>query len=386
MHMLALVLALRSQKTLAIVTLVALVAWAMGLPFYINRAQAVQLDQVKDTLTDSDISAPSDHLIEFITPNGLVANGMTITVTFPALFNLTGVGEDDIDILDDGVQRTTAAACPGTNFSAVISGQVLTLTNCATGGVTVASSSKISIFIGTTASSSGTGANQIDNPNASNDYEIDIAGTFPDSGSTRVFIIDDVTVTAEVDTTLDFVISPVGSGQSVNGDAVNTFAASFATSMPFGVVSPGVGGRKTLAQQLNVTTNASNGFTVTVQADQTLTSASLATIDLFDNGTATPTPQFWTSPAGTLGSLDTYGHWGLTSEDSDLNGDEYGLAKYTGNFVAIPREVFHHDEPSDGTTADIGQTRVGYKIEIDDLQEAANDYTATLTYVCTPSF
>ncbi len=386
MHMLALVLALRSQKTLAIVTLVALIVWAVGLPFFIHRAQAVQLGEVKDTLSDSDISAPANHLIEFITPNGLVANGMTITVTFPALFNLTGLTEDDVDILDDGVQLTTAATCPGTNFGASFSGQVLTLTNCATGGVTVASSSKISIFIGTSASSSGTGANQIDNPNASNDYEIDIAGTFPDSGSTRVFIIDDVTVTAEVDTTLDFVIAPVGSGQSINGDAVNTFTASFATSMPFGVVSPGVGGRKTLGQQLNVTTNAANGFTVTVQADQTLTSASTATIDLFDNGTATPTPVAWTSPAGDLGVPDTYGHWGLTSEDADLNGDEFGSALYVGNFVATPRVVFHHDEPADGNTANIGTTRVGYKIEIDELQEAANDYTATLTYVCTPSF
>jgi hypothetical protein len=31
-------------------------------------------------------------------------------------------------------------------------------------------------------------------------------------------------------------------------------------------------------------------------------------------------------------------------------------------------------------------TEVGYKIEITPLQEAADDYTTTLTYIATPTF
>ena len=41
---------------------------------------------------------------------------------------------------------------------------------------------------------------------------------------------------------------------------------------------------------------------------------------------------------------------------------------------------------SDGSTANIGLTRVGYKIQIGALQEAANDYSNRITYVCTPTF
>jgi hypothetical protein len=34
----------------------------------------------------------------------------------------------------------------------------------------------------------------------------------------------------------------------------------------------------------------------------------------------------------------------------------------------------------------VGSTTVAYKVEITSLQEAAKDYTATLTYIATPVF
>jgi hypothetical protein len=64
---------------------------------------------------------------------------------------------------------------------------------------------------------------------------------------------------------------------------------------------------------------------------------------------------------------------------------------YSGgdNFVSAsttPVEVFRHDGPTDGSVAGEGTAQVIYKQEISALQEAANDYTATLTYVATPVF
>lgn len=37
-------------------------------------------------------------------------------------------------------------------------------------------------------------------------------------------------------------------------------------------------------------------------------------------------------------------------------------------------------------TDDVGQTVVGFKIEVSSLQEAGDDYNTTLTYIATPSF
>jgi hypothetical protein len=52
-----------------------------------------------------------------------------------------------------------------------------------------------------------------------------------------------------------------------------------------------------------------------------------------------------------------------------------------------------HNDPSDGTTGttdatgdDVGETFVGYQIEITPLQEAADDYQTILTYIATPTF
>ena len=141
-----------------------------------------------------------------------------------------------------------------------------------------------------------------------------------------------------------------------------------------------------MAQDLAVATNASNGFVVTVFADQTLTSGSGADINPFIDDAATAVPAAWQSPAGTSGTDTTYGHWGVTSEDSDLNTDEFGTALYAGNFIGTPRQVFSHGGPADGSTADEGATRVGYQVEINALQEAGTDYQAVLTYVATPTF
>ena len=139
-------------------------------------------------------------------------------------------------------------------------------------------------------------------------------------------------------------------------------------------------------QSLAVTTNATNGFIVTVIQDQNLTSATGADIDKFKDGAATSVPTAWTAPLGTLGSEATYGHFGVTSEDATLTaGDEFGSQLYAGN-LATAREVFMHNGPSDGTTANQGYTEVAYEVEITSLQEAGTDYTSTLTYVATPSF
>ena len=223
----------------------------------------------------------------------------------------------------------------------------------------------------------------ITNPVGAGSYIVRIAGTQDNSADTRVAIISSVTVTASVDTSFTFTIAAVATGTDVNG--TTTTANSTATAINFGTLVPGQA--KFIAQELSVTTNAKNGFIVTVKENQNLLSSTGADIDLFKDGSSIAAPTAWTSPLGTLDQENTYGHIGLTSEDSDLNGDEFAAGLYAGNFQATSsRQVFSHTGPADGTTADKGLTQVGYRIQVTALQEAANDYTNTLTYVATPTF
>jgi hypothetical protein len=86
----------------------------------------------------------------------------------------------------------------------------------------------------------------------------------------------------------------------------------------------------------------------------------------------------------------------MTTEDGDTNSTGPNFTA-GDQFVAVldtPQVVFGHNGPSDGTTTgagtaaddDVSVTEVGYKIEITPLQEAADDYTAVLTYIATPTF
>ncbi|MEX0931671.1 MAG: hypothetical protein WDZ88_02890 [Candidatus Paceibacterota bacterium] len=375
---------IKGSKMLGIVLLLALLMWSVGAPAWMPVAQAASLTGVSDTLSDSDTSAPSNHTIEFTTPNG-VMEGQTITITFPAGFGLGSIIEDDVDIQDDSTDLTTAGDCSGSDEAGIgVAGQVITIDICAGDGAEIASSSVITIKIGSHATESGTGANQITNPASPGTNVISIGGTMQDSADTRVYIIDDVVVTASVNTTFTFTIDGVATGATVNGSATTTADTTTATSLPFGTVEALTS--KTLAQDLTVVTNARNGFVVTVQQDQNLQSATGADIDGFIDGAYTDDPPAaWVQPSATLGQENTYGHWGLTSEDSDLNGDEFGSDLWVAASTT-PRQVFHHSSSTNGAVADSGTTRVGYQIEISALQEAGTDYTNTLTYIATPTF
>ena len=366
------------NQPIALVLIAAILLWTVGLPFGIGRAHAASLTTVKDTITDSRPSVVANHTIDFTTPTG-ITSGQTITITFPAGFTMSSIAFGDVDLKDDGTDLAFAATASGATWGAAVSGQVLTLTN---GTTAVAAGSVMVLQIGTNATFGTAGTPQITNTTAGS-YVISLGGTSADAADLRIAIIDAVTVTASVDTSLTFTVAGVASGQAVNGDAVTTSAGATATALPFGTLTPGTA--KTLAQTLSVTTNATNGFAVTVIQNQNLVSANGADIDTFKDGASTATPTAWTTPLGTLGTEATYGHYGVTSEDSDLNTDEFGTALYAGN-LATARTVFSHTGPADGSTANKGQTRVAVKIQVTALQEAATDYNNRLTYVATPTF
>jgi hypothetical protein len=391
-------------RAIAFVTALALLAWSLGLPALLHRAEAAGLNSLSDTISDSDLGVNAAHRIVFTTPNGLTgyaAERQNFRVSFDPdsqAFDFSGFTAGDVDLVQGATLVANAGACTVADpeiFVTVGGGDTLDFTICEND--TVASSTTFVIDVGTT-----TGGNLINNPSSATSTVIRIEGydtganvlAGPDAGDTRVVIIDDVTVTAAVDTIFTFSINPVGAGNTVNNDVTVTSGTSTATSVPFGTIAPGVA--KLMAQELRVDTNALNGFSVTVQSDVTLTAGNGATIDPFDDGYATASSTLWAGPSGTMASTTTYGHWGLTSDDNFVSGSTYnkwgngttsGYATYVGNFVQNPVEVFYHNTAVENDVGQgVGSTTVAYKVEITTLQEAAKDYTATLTYIATPVF
>lgn len=327
-------------------------------------AQAANLTFISDTLTDSGPGVLSGHDIEFTIPAGSsLVNTQDIVITFPAGFT-------DVDTLLVGDLTVTVegGADTATNFTAV--GQVVTFD-----GIDAAAGEDVRIVMA---------ADAVINPGSTGSYEFLITTEAGDSGQTQVAIVDYVTVTAAVETTFDFIVSALATSTSVNG--TSTTGASTATTIPFGVLDSGE--VYTIGQQLSVETNAANGFIVTVQQDQDLQSSTGADIDGFSNGTYVNTPTAWTAPTNGLLLENEWGHWGLTSNDSDLNGSEFTTGG-GDRWVAAsttPRIVFSHNAPADGTAQDYGLAQVAYRVQITPLQEAGDDYTTTLMYIATPTF
>jgi hypothetical protein len=370
-------------QAVSLVVSLAVLLWTLGLPS-LNVALADNITLVSDTLSDSDLSALSNHEISFVTPTG-VLNGETIVITFPVGFNLS---TSTVDFTDIDVASTTdftlAANCAGSeHIGAGIVGQDLTLTFCPSDGGYLSAGGTTTIQIGTNATSQTVGDQQITNHPSAGSYDVDITAGV-DSGSTIIVILDDVQVTASVDTVFNFTVSGFTSELGVNVNGTTTNATTTSIAIPFGTLT--ANNIKTAAQRLNVTTNAVNGFVVTVQQSTDLQSTTGADIDSFANGSYLNTPGTWAANPLTnnLNDENTWGHWGITSSD-DLNGDEFGTNLWVAASTT-PREVFAATSSADGTTANVGSTTVGYQVEISSLQEAADDYETFITYVATPTF
>lgn len=370
----------RTLQAVAMSVVVALLLWSTGLPTIFRSAEAASITNASDTLETLAPGIGSNHTIEFTTLNGLII-GQTIEVTFPTGVNefvLNSIGVEDVDILVNGSSSSTALTAAADTWGVSTTTSAITFTTPTNSGV--ASSSAIIIRIGTHAVTSGTGDTKITNPTVEDSYSIDVAGTMQDSGQVRVAILPEVLVSASVNTSLTFSVSGVGAGQTVNGSPTTTSAGATATALPFGTLTDV--GTKVLAQDLTITTNALNGYTVTVETEGELESTTGAIIDGFVDGSYTTTPTAWAGPSQDVGDVTTWGHWGLTSDDTNIiaRSAQFGSDQWVSPSTT-PIAVAGHDDPVLATT-----TRIGYQVDISALQEAGNDYETSLRYIITPTF
>lgn len=341
----------RLNFALAAIIMFSMVAMYSFMP----AVEAASLTDAKDTISDSDVGATSvTHTITFTSAETLAANEY-YEVVIPNDFTGVAVGNvtcphaaSTTENVAGGGAADWSVTC--TADEAIESGaKTLTITD-----TTNPSTGSYSIFIYT---------------RDENDVELEKA-------EVRVYIIDAVRVSATVQASLTFAVGEVTPGETING-AVTT-ATSTASSTPFGNLT--VGATSTVAQELSVGTNATDGYIVTVQQDHQLQSAAGAIIDGFSNGSTSP--DVWVDPAGSLSDDTTWGHLAITTDD---NIAAFAGEQFAGLMDATPLTVMSHTGVADGNTDDVGVNKVAYAVKITALQEAG-DYTNTMTYICTPQF
>lgn len=349
------------KKSIVAIMIFSLVAMYGYMPI----ANAASLTNVSDLISDSDVSATGvTHTVSFTTGQPLALN-YTIDITFPA--EVTGILVGNV-------------TCPSDASESVV-GQVVTCTV-----VTPLAAGDYSVVVANTVNTATAGDYMVEMVTQTN------ASVEIENGQMRFYIIDDVTMSAHVDPTLEFTIQGTSTGAVLIG-ALTCTQNTTATTTDFGTLAPG--SSETVCQELRVTTNATNGFTVTVEQDHELLNTTGDNINSFNNSpdnTGSTTAQAWAIPDGVLDVDYTYGHMGVTSNDTDLSGlggynDFYnsGTANYAGLNSTDPMPVYHHDGPADGSTQDKGYIMVGYTAEINALQQAG-DYQNTLTYIATATY
>lgn len=359
---------------------VSMLAWTVGFHYLkIAHAAGASLTSVSDTLSDSRPGFVATSTIVYTNPSSTLAT-QSISYTFDPNTSLFGSVTSTVlaNVTSTGMLIATST-CPGSGAwvtMATTSYNVLTFTVC-TGNTVPAGNVMLKVW-------------GITNPTSTGSYIIRIGGTQANTADTRIAIVNEVTVTAAIATTFTFVVSPLSTSTILDNNA-STTGTDTSTTLPFGTITPN--SYNQLGQQLNVTTNASKGFAVTMHEDQDMFSSKGNTIHLFSNSNGTSTPSPWTAPSNTINTPTTYGHIGITSDDTSstaaCSGPNFGLASplYAGSFNPTSTlMVFCWNGPSDGSTKNVGAAKVAVRIEIGSLQAAGNDYTNNLIYVATPVF
>ncbi len=344
----------------------------------------------KGTLSDTlSVSLPgndSRHTIRYNVSQtaASITNG-SLKVTLDSEFDMSGLTDSDITIMGGDVTWSNDKIIYGSGaqigwwqklFNKIVHAQgensiVFNFTGTLDGN-----DETITIVIGDD--------NYVNNPFNTGSFSIDLttyssanaSGDIIENLLAKVYINGGVTVTATVPSSLMFTVLPVADNEIVNGATTNV--ASTSSLINFGIVEPNQ--TKIAAQDLQVATNASSGFVVTLQTNNTFASAQGNTIATYSGSNSAPTS--WTAPSGS-----THGYFGYTTDDYTLGNTEYDrfASNNWAGATTTPSEIMYHNGSTNGTTQGQGTTRIGYELEIDNLQPAGI-YSTNLMYICTATF
>jgi len=194
---------------------------------------------------------------------------------------------------------------------------------------------------------------------------------FTANGNYQMIIDEGTTVTASVPSLLTFSIDGVTAGNACANSGGNASVTTTSSTIPFGTYTGAQ--TKIACQTLTVSTNATDGYVVTVQQDQDLTSAGNDVIAKFSGTYALPTT--WSSPPGS----GTNSYFGFTTDDTDYSAFQANkYSQITANNTSY--NVTIETQP----VADEANV-ISYQLEVNNLQ-AAGVYTNTVMYIATATF
>lgn len=214
-----------------------------------------------------------------------------------------------------------------------------------------------------------------------------------DNSTGKTALIESVRVTATVDPTISFAISgiasganPCGTGTTNQTDVDTSTGTNAPLAVPFGTLA--LNTFKDAAHQLVVSTNATNGYTVTAQENDQLgkdggTTPYIQDTD-GDNGTADEsTEDTWDTPTSHPGFGYTLKSISGATVPFTTTGSTFNARRFPS--VADPDSPLVQTIMSNTTVANSDTVNVCYRISVDATQ-AAGDYQNQITYTATASF
>lgn len=355
--------------------------------FFVLPSNAANLANYKIQIGDSRAGAGTSHTYTFDTPStGAIKTvkveycttssgtctapaGMVLTAT-PSLGTVTGIAGSTYSATG------SSATCTGTGNSECTLTVTVTTPSAQSAGSTVV----IPVTAGIT------------NPTTQNTtYYVRISTNSvtpavidgPNPAAFAILSGTSVEVTATVDPNFSFsVVGVDGDGvATANGATLTNGLDTTANAIPFGILN--TGSSKIAAQDITVTTNSQNGYTVTASHAANTTDGPLFSgdndIDSF--GATNETPTAWSAPAGDTANTNT-GFFGYSTEDTTLctgTAGRFQSNKWAGT-TTTGQEVACN---SGNVTAET--TRIGYQAEVNAVQPAGA-YTGSVILIATPTY
>lgn len=341
----------------------------------------------KDTLTDSRPSVYPNHDIKFkMDASTTIANTETVTVTFTGFTTgANAIVDGNWSVLHDadGTGSYTALTLttdytisePATSTA----DPVVTFTFTSAGATAIGTDKYMEITLTNS-------SDKLPNPTAGV-KTISIGGTFGDTGTIKVAIIAGVTVSATVAETLTATVAGVTTGNCTVTGGTEIDTSGSATTIPFSTVNSDT--FYDACQSLSVATNASGGYSATIQETDQLTSGSDQIADGTCDGGCTDSAEAAWATAGNNGfayCADDYNGDGAATADAGWGTN--GCGAVTQNFKTIADAGAAETAQSIMSSAapvSNDQAYIGYRLTIDGAQ-AAGAYSNTIVYIVTPTY
>ena len=340
----------------------------------------VQVSSRSDTLSDSRMSTTSNHAISFKT-NTNIAGSNTVVFGLPSSFLLSNIDCGDVDAATSSNFNFNYPACAATatawGFS--VAGSVATLTAPTDSAVHVATGTPMTIWIGSSATSQRQGVHWITNPSSGGIYTITVGGTFLGSGNILVSINSAVTVQATIAESLSLSVSSIGIlGCTADDGATVNSVSTTGVTVPFGNISPNtfyIG-----CHDLQVSTNAGNGYSLTAQESRLLSTAQFTIPNTTcDNGACT----LLTAGAWTNAAKNGFGH----TCTNQTNHDCASTYSSGSNFRPLANIAAGDTAQAvmSSSTAATATGRIKYRLSAGAAQ-AAGLYTTIIAYIITGTY